>query len=403
LILEDVKFEKLLRTKLKPSKLRYTTAMICLDLKEPWTMMEDLQTWLELLQTVSSDLMQELPMQEQDELRARVADAVGKYEEPADNDQTPKANGDAGGGGMVKCNLGIPLVVAVMRADGASSLETQKTLGWSETIEVHLRSECLAYGAALIYTMVQAKNNTNLDALYDYIMHRMYDYPLRRKANFPSRDALYLPSGWDSLDKVDHSAASLEGGLDRSFASVIVAPQAASATHSVEECEDMQAFLKRASGLLQNLGGTSASRQRPVTTLDANSVAGVGGGQRPSRRITERPNDGQPGGGPNSIGTATDNQSLQNFFQNLLNRNTPGAGQPTGGSMALPLRSKASSSALVAPTTSPQAPPSASLQAPPSAPASTAQAPAAQAPAAQPAADAAVPKPAADAAVPKAA
>lgn len=323
LILEDVRHEKLLRSRLNLNAdgLRHCAAVICLDLKEPWTMMEDLRQWLELLRRLTADLQQKLDLEEQDALRARLLEVLSSYREPAEPGAAgaePAAAGESGAAAALAYNLGIPLIVAVTRADGASALETQKTVGWSETIEAYLRSECLPYGAAIVYTMVQAKNNRNVDVLYDYLMHRLYDYPLKRKAHTPSRDALFLPSGWDNQAKVDQLAAALPGGagLERSFESVVVPlePPKAEVTMA-DECEDMQAFLKRSAMLLQKLGGTSAVKasgghsaapaQHHQQMLDLTSTGS-------NRRLSERPE----GGGP----VATDNSSLANFFQTLLTR-----------------------------------------------------------------------------------
>merc|ERR1719498_1687981 len=96
-------------------------------------------------------------------------------------------------------------------------------------------------------------------------MHRLYAYPFKRRAVVPSRDALFIPSGWDSREKVDQIAEKLpSGGLDQSFESVVSAPQEKSADKAkVEEGEDMAAFLKRASAQLQKIGGASvATSQR---------------------------------------------------------------------------------------------------------------------------------------------
>merc|ERR1719240_1310135 len=116
-------------------------------------------------------------------LRGKVQSHLEKYTEPIDAEGGEDAAATDGGDGnaaSLSYNLGLPLVVAVLRADGASALEAQKTIGWAETIEVHLRNECLAYGAGVVYTMVQPKNDSNIDILYEYLMHRMYDYPFKR-------------------------------------------------------------------------------------------------------------------------------------------------------------------------------------------------------------------------------
>lgn len=405
LILEDIKHEKLLRSRLSADRLKHMAALICLDLKEPWTMMEDLRKWLDLLRAITTDLLLELNMGEQDELRTKILSSIENYKEPsgkprpeggADAEDGSDGMGDgAGNGGSVSltCNLGIPCIVTVTRADGASSLETQKTIGWAETIEAYLRSECLSYGAAIVYTMIQAKNQTNVELLYEYLMHRLYGYTFKRKAQVPSRDTLFLPSGWDSREKVDAVAGNLQGGgLDRSFESVVVPPQTQQSEQAPPEmCEDMNVFLKRAAGVLHKLGGTSAagiSRQRtqnsmPVQGQDA--AAGGGAAGAPSKRIptldglggNRRPSQQPPPVGGDGAGApGTDNSSLANFFQNLLTRGQGGApGGPPGAAGGNPRVStmrqsmaKLPSKAGAAPPSSPAAPPGASSPAPAAAP-----------------------------------
>jgi len=313
LMMEDVKFEKVLRDNMKADDLKHMYAMICLDLKEPWKMMEDFRQWVEFLLQATSDLLQQLPLGEQDELRARVADAVANYSEPSDGDQQNGDQQDAGGrpsGASITYNLGVPVVVVVTRSDGASAFETQKTLGWAETIEAHLRSEALSYGAALIYTMAQAKNARNVDVLYDYLMHRMYAYPLKRKPQVPSRDALFLPSGWDSQAKVDQVAAQLPGGkgLQTSFESVIVSTEPPAAElPKLEVCEDLQTFLKNQVKKLA---------EAPASQTKRSSTAGVEATRSDKDALPRKSATGRD----SMSGQATDNASLAKFFENLLER-----------------------------------------------------------------------------------
>jgi len=327
-------------------------AVVCLDLKEPWTMMEDLRCWIELLQRLTADMFQQLELGDQDSLRARIKDALSSYCEPDITDEA-KAAGDPAadggnqqpnndGGANLTYNLGIPLIVAVTRADGASALETQKTVGWSETIEAYLRSECLSYGAAIVYTMVQTKNVSNVDVLYDYLMHRIYEYPLKRRANLPSRDALFIPSGWDTQAKVDGIVAAMPGGhgLERSFESVVVSlePPKPSPPQFLY-CKSMQEFLTESANLLPKTGSApaaapGASKPEPGVEPKAqprgsrNSTDPSAAGQRTSTASNRA--EGQTPGMP-----PTDNTSLANFFQTLLTRGQKegGARPPMGGGL----------------------------------------------------------------------
>jgi len=226
-------------------------------------------------------------------------------------------------------------------------------VGWSEFIEASLRNECLSYGAALVYTMVQAKNTTNIDVLYNYLMHRLYDYPLKQSAKVPSRDALFVPSGWDSRDKVDAAASQLpQGGLDHSFESVVISTEPAPPPPPPPvQCEGMQNFLKFNSGVLNKLGGGSATAARKAAAAaadpgDAGSPAGgrqvldTAGGRRSSGKLDAA----VPGAG----GPPKDNATLEKFFRDLLKRGqgststTPGvvpaAGSlPAGAAATLPV------------------------------------------------------------------
>jgi len=327
-------------------------------------MMEDLRRWLEMLQRCVQQRLLELPLAEQDELRARIATAIQNYkdfgEEPRGENTTEEGERPP----PPTCNLGIPVIVTVLRADAASALETQKTIGWAETIEAHLRDKCLEYGAALIYTMAQAKNYSNIDTLYDYLMHRLYEYPLRRGARTPSRDALFVPSGWDSRAKVDSLAATLQdGGLDRAFEAAVLppVPPGGSAPEAKEEAEDMHTFLKRSMGLLaRQPGGAVSASQR--TAAGARAPGGVAdtepaaaAGTSPLKSALSR--GSRPGVGEAALssrsavsaaipppastsaatavsagvglagaagGKAPDNTAVASFFQNLIERGKAG-------------------------------------------------------------------------------
>lgn len=275
LFLEDPRQEKLLRSRLVPDTLKHCAAIICLDLKAPSTMMEDLRQFLKVLEGLTAELIKEMPFDEQNQLRQKVSAAVAGYREP----DAPE-NAEAAGGADLSYNMGIPVIVVATRADGASALESAKTLGWSEFIEAYLRNACLPYGAALVYTMVQPKNTRNVDLLYHYLMHRLYGYPLKDKAKVPSRDELFMPSGWDTQTKVDAAASKLpQGGLDRAFESVVVSTEAPPpAAAPAVTCQDMQTFLKYNMNVSQKQGGGSGGGSRS-TRADV-PAGGAGGNEK---------------------------------------------------------------------------------------------------------------------------
>lgn len=67
----------------------------------------------------------------------------------------------------------------------------------------HLRKFCLNYGAALIYTSL--KNNTNLEVLYEYILHRSYNMSMKYKPELINEEAIFIPLGFDTPNMLKYN------------------------------------------------------------------------------------------------------------------------------------------------------------------------------------------------------
>lgn len=94
-------------------------------------------------------------------------------------------------------NIRIPLIIAATKADIQSSVLREKTSEKMAYIQYHLRKFCLNYGGALIY--VSNRNHSNLDVLYEYILHRAYGFPLRFKAETVNEESVFVPLGSDNF------------------------------------------------------------------------------------------------------------------------------------------------------------------------------------------------------------
>lgn len=80
----------------------------------------------------------------------------------------------------------MPLIVCVNKCDLQSSVIREESSNKIQIILYHLRKFCIQCkyfvdvdGATLVYTSI--KNNSNLNVLYEYILHRAYKMPLRFK------------------------------------------------------------------------------------------------------------------------------------------------------------------------------------------------------------------------------
>eukprot|EP00913_Durusdinium_trenchii_P000399 g366.t1 len=163
---------------------------------------------------------------------------------------------------------------------------------------------------------MEAANKIMIDDTGDEVI---FGHALKAAPNVPSRDALFVPAGWDSRERVDKTASerssdfpvtwhgnifshhgfswspiefmdivvtccsyldaascppvlcqfkALEGGLDRAYESVVLSlePPPPPPPPTVV-CDDMQEFLKRSEKVLQRMGAVSARSDKAKATL----------------------------------------------------------------------------------------------------------------------------------------
>ena len=56
-------------------------------------------------------------------------------------------------------------------------------------------------GAGLVFCSTKRKNNTG--RLLDYIVHQLYSAELLHKCQLADKELLFVPSGWDSAEKIN--------------------------------------------------------------------------------------------------------------------------------------------------------------------------------------------------------
>lgn len=57
-------------------------------------------------------------------------------------------------------------------------------------------------GGTLVYTSI--KNNSNLNTLYEYVLHRAYNMPLRFKPATANEEAIFIPFGADNTTLIQY-------------------------------------------------------------------------------------------------------------------------------------------------------------------------------------------------------
>ncbi|KAG6813441.1 hypothetical protein H0H92_011138 [Tricholoma furcatifolium] len=210
------------------------------DWTRPWSFVEELQTWLQWVETwAKGDGSRELEMT-REEGRERLQFYLQHYSEPS-ADSVP-ANSTLSGtvlplgqGTFTHNSSGIPIIVVCTKADlidegndmvagasGMGSMVKGKGGEWEERTDgvmQVLRTICLKYGASLFYTTTVP---STLQVLRQYALHALFIppapspiasgtepqapsrniFPFNHKPNTLDRDRIVVPAGWDSWGKI---------------------------------------------------------------------------------------------------------------------------------------------------------------------------------------------------------
>eukprot|EP00743_Colponemidia_sp_Colp-15_P002608 GILK01002825.1.p1 GENE.GILK01002825.1~~GILK01002825.1.p1 ORF type:complete len:511 (+),score=101.26 GILK01002825.1:39-1535(+) len=359
-MMKDRQQKELVKLALKPEALIQTVAIIALDFARPWTWMESLTSWVDMLQEVVGEVAISLPLDKQDALRNRVETYVRSFREPTNSqphasptkpynrrtttlhDVTPFIVPPTDESladlplkeGVLRVNLGIPLIVVCCKSDLVHNVEKTREEGVMEIAQRHLRSFCLTYAATLAFVSTKEQKNTQL--LYDYLLHRLYNFSLRARASTAEKDSIFIPSGWDSLNFIKQLAGVDAKGIEKPFEHVIPKPATRRQQIGDEEVpvQSMNSFLEQLKANLEAAGGAGgASQRRPLqsaqTTLERKSSPDMLEKTLSSAKLDVTDSKTTITSDPKrpSAGAAEVNpSSLANFFQNLLNRDKGSAG-----------------------------------------------------------------------------
>uniref|UniRef100_A0AC34RNT2 Dynein light intermediate chain n=1 Tax=Panagrolaimus sp. JU765 TaxID=591449 RepID=A0AC34RNT2_9BILA len=101
-------------------------------------------------------------------------------------------------------NCGAPIVVVLSKCDLQHELNDDQF----NKLLYHLRKFCQARGAALVCTSV--KDDINVQLLYKYLVHRVYGLPFTSSACIVGKDSIFIPTGWESNQKLAILAEELK-------------------------------------------------------------------------------------------------------------------------------------------------------------------------------------------------
>ncbi|XP_054707826.1 cytoplasmic dynein 1 light intermediate chain 1-like [Uloborus diversus] len=215
---DDPSFGALLKYVMSAEHLEDTTVLLLGSMTTPWNIRNKVSMWTRLLQ----EHIEKFPDTILYEQKAKNLNRFREYVEPGLSiyGSLNEEQKD------IEINLGVDIIVVITQTDHMKVLETD--YGYEtehfDFMQLVLRQFCLSYGASLFY--VSLKEDKNCDLLLKYILHRIYAFPFRIPAILLERDAIFVPSGWDSENKIRILAESLNTiPLTTPFEDVVYQPR----------------------------------------------------------------------------------------------------------------------------------------------------------------------------------
>jgi len=239
--------------------------IIVIDFSQPWTMVESLNKWLDIVKKHIASITDKMNPDEVEEMKRYLIYDFQQYTEPTGqnhpvapikqlkkrkpvDEQSLLPLSD----GLLTNNMGVPLVVVCTKTDTTQMLEKEYAYKEAhfEFVQQYLRRISLSYGASLIYT--SAKKDKNCDVLLQYLRHKLYGFDFIHKAQELEKDIIFMPAGADSMAKiqVDFENQNLTKDPEEPYEEIIKLPKrlqirSGSSLSSIIVAEDDQEFLSR--------------------------------------------------------------------------------------------------------------------------------------------------------------
>ncbi|XP_015751671.1 PREDICTED: cytoplasmic dynein 1 light intermediate chain 1-like [Acropora digitifera] len=284
------------------------------DISRPWTIMESLHSWTEVLREHIHSL--KLPPKELNEMEERIVRQFQEYVEPDEANEDRRRSGIKDEDrvllpldeNILSDNLGLPMVVVVTKV-----------------------SQCIL--------VVECASQDKVDMCVNipFLFYSMFT----DDEKIMIKNSWYLsPAGWDSVKKINILSEHLKVILpeDR-FEDHIVKPQLRKPIQDKEiVAEDEQTFLAKQQQLLQKMPvatGIARPQQEIPKSRAAASPGRVGTDRRNSAGMSPVPRGPKVEGAKPGPGGAASEGVLANFFNSLLNKKSGAGAAPGRGGTAV--------------------------------------------------------------------
>lgn len=311
----DPSHDFLLKYVLKEQTYPHTAMLLVGSMKKPWDILHSIKTWAEILEKHISNFPQKMLNEQKSGILKRFRD----YTEPGSSVYGSDfgLNGAEVTDNELPNNTGLEIIVVITGSDYMKTLTTD--FGYEDEhfdfIQLCLRKFCLSYGAALFY--VSLKEDNNCDLLFRYIQHKVYGFSFRMPAILTERDSIFVPAGWDNLNKIGFLSNNLLTiRPDVPYEDIIFKPSRLCEPKLLEpdvKAESNQDFLF---GLEEALNA-----QGSLYNVKQESARNNGVQRSSTRRVSRTPNiRTSPKKPETNLGTGEGDTVLHTFFKSLLNK-----------------------------------------------------------------------------------
>ncbi|XP_037889687.1 cytoplasmic dynein 1 light intermediate chain 2-like isoform X1 [Glossina fuscipes] len=200
--------ENLLHMIINTTSYTQISIVLTVSMAQPWVWMDQLTDCSDMLLRHVENLR--MDTKEKQEARQRLLQKWKNYckendintpenckQKISSTDETDSLTEEA-----LKINIGLDIAVVVTQTDRMAEL--RKDYGFQEEhftfLEQWIRRFCLQHGASLLYTNI--KNEKNCAFLHELLIHRITGARFCLPVQVVERDALLIPAGWDSLEKM---------------------------------------------------------------------------------------------------------------------------------------------------------------------------------------------------------
>ncbi|GAA5981095.1 hypothetical protein JCM10908_003984 [Rhodotorula pacifica] len=225
--------------------------VIVLDWQKPWTFVQELEYWIDLVEAAlvqgsAEEGAADREEDEREEGKRTLEATLRAYQEPNANGAMPStssasvhaADAPLPAGTLLE-NLGLGLVIVCTKADQMNMLERDREFSEDlfDYVQQLIRTVALRYGAAVFYTSQTAP--ATYAKLRQYLLHRLFSpavrpslssssapnsssatektraapnqasrqsarasFPFLHRANVIDRDQVLVPAGWDTWGKI---------------------------------------------------------------------------------------------------------------------------------------------------------------------------------------------------------